>query len=156
MMFNDKETFLHDTFFHVLRSVEPSTAPLWGKMNLPQMVEHLSDSVRIANGKIRHESIITPEERLPLMLGFLQSDKEFKPETKNAMMGETPLPVRHASLEEAVMELRTEMDDFKAYFMAHPGGRVRNPIFGDLDHTAWTQLLFKHFLHHLKQFGAVR
>lgn len=155
-MFNDKDAFLHDTFFHVLRSVDPATSPLWGKMNLQQMVEHLSDAVRIANGKTRYETFVTPEERLPLMLGFLQSDKEFKPETKSVMLGESPVPVRHSSLEEAVAELRTEMHDFKVYFEQHPDARLRNPIFGDLDRVAWTQLLFKHFLHHLKQFGAVQ
>jgi hypothetical protein len=150
----DKEKFLSEDFFRLLQTIDPNALPLWGKMNLQQMVEHLSDSVAIANGKIKHETIITPEDRVPLLQGFLASDKEFRPETKNVMMGDEPLPMRNSSLAAAIAELQSEVTAFSNYFAANPGSRIRNPIFGDLDYTQWTQLLYKHFLHHLKQFGA--
>ena len=147
-------TFLRTTFFDRIASVEADRKPLWGKMNVQQMIEHLSDSVRIANGITPHSEIRTPAERLPAVREFLFSEKEFRPETRNALMGDEPPALRLNSLDEALQELRAEVERFIRHFADQPGRTERNPFFGDLDEAGWAKLFHKHFLHHLKQFHA--
>jgi hypothetical protein len=84
---------------------------------------------------------------------FLASEKPFKENTMNPLMPEVPAPVRNRSAEEAISELKTELADFFSYFEKNPIKATRNPIFGDLNFEENVQLLYKHALHHLKQFG---
>ncbi|HRH66311.1 MAG TPA: DUF1569 domain-containing protein [Bacteroidia bacterium] len=144
--------FLQRTFIAKLRSIDPATAPLWGKMNVQQMIEHMSDSVRIANGKDL-QTVITPAERLQAMKDFAVSEKEFRPNTKNALMGEHPAEVRLKDTEAAILELETEMRLFVEHFEQNAGSTVANPFFGELNFQEWISLLYKHAVHHLKQFG---
>ncbi len=145
---------LRHGFFERILPLDASITPLWGKMNLQQMLEHLSDSVRIANGKDPQSEILTPAERLSAVQDFLKSEKEFRPGTKNALLGEEPLPVRNPTIDAAVKELKQDVEEFIQRFESEPGLIVRNPFFGDLDFNGWTALFHKHFLHHLRQFNA--
>jgi hypothetical protein len=116
-------------------------------------VEHFSDSVRIASGKTRYSEIVTPEAHLDKMRSFLVSDKPFRENTMNPLMPEVPAPVRNRSAEEAINELKSELADFFSSFEKAPIQVTRNPIFGDLNFEENVQLLYKHALHHLRQFG---
>ena len=149
---NSKLKFLLNDFPVLLRKLDPAIKPLWGKMNVQQMIEHMCDAVRDANGKTPRK-IISPPERLPAMKEFLLSEKEFRPETKNALMGDEPLPVRNPSVEAAIDELENELKDFVSHYQNSPDKTVTNPFFGDLNFNEWIQLLHKHAKHHLKQFG---
>ena len=152
-MNEEKLQFLKHRLVILLRQVPSDTHPLWGKMTLQQMVEHFSDSVRIASGKTTYANIVTPEAHLEKMRIFLASEKPFKENTMNPLMPEVPAPVRNRSAEEAISELKTELADFFSYFEKNPIKATRNPIFGDLNFEENVQLLYKHALHHLKQFG---
>lgn len=81
------------------------------------------------------------------------SDKPFRENTPNPLIGEVPPPVRHPDVPAAIAELRKEIEHFIATFKDIPGRTTRNPFFGDLDLEKNAQLLYKHALHHLKQFG---
>lgn len=151
---NKKLTFLLFSFPQLLKKLDPSTKGLWGKMNVQQMIEHMSDSVREANGKIPR-TIMTPEANLSKMKEFLMSEKEFRPNTKNVMMGEEPLVVRNSSIKDAIDELEKELSDFEKYFTKNSESIITNPFFGDLNFDEWIQLVHKHAIHHLKQFGVV-
>ncbi|MFM2206281.1 MAG: hypothetical protein RL213_256 [Bacteroidota bacterium] len=151
---NEHLDFLTRGFFERLQSVPADSSPLWGKMNLRQMVEHLSDSVRYANGGDPQTEIVTPADRLPSVRDFLYSEKEFRPNTRNSKMGEEPAPVRHADLSAAVDELKAEVEKYVRRFDGRPGHTERSPFFGDLDFDGWNRLFVKHFHHHLRQFGA--
>lgn len=151
----EKENFLRTRFISYLQRLNPATAPHWGNMNLQQMVEHFADSVRWANGKIKHEKINTPLERLQAYREFLMSDKPFKANTKNPLLNEKPDPVRHKTTQAAIGELHQELICFFELFEKNPQLIIRNPIFGDLNFEQNIQLIHKHALHHLKQFGVV-
>ena len=151
-MNNDKLTFLRIEFIEHLKSLSPDTIPAFGKMNVQQMVEHMSDSIRIANGKDPH-SIVTPHERLPLMKDFIMSERDFRPNTPNSLLGDKPVPCKNASLTEAIIELDMEIKDFITYFESHDGLTSTNPFFGVLNYAEWVQGLHKHAIHHLRQFG---
>jgi hypothetical protein len=149
----EKLNFLINTFPDLLRKTPDDAPSVFGKMNLVQMIEHMSDSVRIANGKDEHQAIVTPEERIRPMQDFIRSEKDFKPNTKNILLGEEPVPARSANKEEAIRELEMELSDFVKHFHEQEGKTQRNPFFGDLDFNLWVQLLYKHAIHHLRQFN---
>jgi hypothetical protein len=150
---NAKAQFLKQDFVSLLKTIAADTPPKWGKMSLQQMVEHFSDSLRIASGAAPHETIVTPPENLQRMRDFMMSEKPFKENTINALLSETPPPVRNKTISEALNELQKEIDYFFEVFEEKRQQSSRNPFFGDLNFEENVQLLYKHALHHLKQFG---
>ena len=152
-MTKEKVQFLRQKFIPLLEELPTETKPAWGKMTVQQMLEHFADYMRIASGKAAHTEIITPPERLEGMRSFLESDKPFRENTKNPLMSDVPAPVRNSSKDEAVKELGKEIDYFFAVFEQNNLQVTRNPFFGDLNYEQNIQLLYKHALHHLKQFG---
>ena len=151
-MDKNKIDFVLIEFPAKLKALNPETKGMWGKMNVHQMIEHMIDSIKEANGKIPR-TLVTAPERLQAMQDFLRSEKEFKPNTKNVLMGEDPVPVRHVSVANAIAELEEELKDFEKHFKANPNSRITNAFFGDLNYDEWVQLMHKHSMHHLKQFG---
>jgi hypothetical protein len=155
MTMEDKAQFLREEFIPLLEQLPSETKPAWGKMTVQQMIEHFSDSVGIASGKIVHTDIITPPEHLEKMRSFLESEKPFRENTVNPLMPEVPAPVRNPSKAEAVKELKEELTFFFSVFEKNNLQVTRNPFFGDLNYEQNIQLLYKHALHHLRQFSPV-
>jgi hypothetical protein len=154
-MHAEKAEFLRSRFVPLLQQIPTETKAAWGKMTLQQMIEHFADSVRIASGKTAHADILTPPEQLDRMRAFLESEKPFRENTSNALMSEVPAPVRNPSRDEALKELKKELEFFFSVFEKNNLQVTRNPFFGDLNYEQNIQLLYKHALHHLKQFGIV-
>jgi hypothetical protein len=148
----NKSDFLHFEFPRLLSTIDPATPPAWGKMNLQQMIEHMSDSLRIANGR-DPKDCVTPTEHLPKMQSFMMSDKPFRENTPNIQLPDTPLPPRFDNVEDAIGELQQEINEFFDVFDQDKGKIITNPFFGDLNFEQWVQLLYKHAIHHLRQFG---
>ena len=150
----EKENFLRTKLVTCLQQLNPATPPRWGKMGVQQMIEHYSgDAVRNANGRLKIDKIITPPENLSRMREFMMSDKPFKENTQNPLMGEEPLPLRYKTVQAAIGALQQELIYFFEAFEKDPGFITRNPFFGDLNFEQSVQLLYKHALHHLRQFG---
>lgn len=154
MNHSEKLYFISNTVPQLLLKLQADTKGIWGVLNAQQMVEHLSDSVRIANGK-RIETLLTPIENLERVRSFMLSDKAFKENTKNIQMPDNPAPVLKASMQEAVEELRIELHDFTNTFSGQVSKTITNPFFGDLNFEEWTHLLHKHFEHHCRQFSLI-
>lgn len=150
---NRKAYFLRNDYITALQSIDPATMPKWGKMDLQQMIEHMSYSVRQANGKDIHTTIVTPEENVPKMQAFLMTEKPFRENTPNPMLSETPEAHKHATVQEALTELKQEIEAFFKVFEVSPDRKITNPLFGQLSYEMWVQLLYKHARHHLVQFG---
>lgn len=149
-----KAYFLRNDLLRLLTQIDPATKGNWGKMNVAQMVEHMSDAFRQANGKLKYDQTVTKEEYIPKMQDFIMSDKPFKANTVNSMLPEEPAPAKHQDINDAYIELSEEISAFFDVFDKDPDMRVLNPIFGKLSYEQWVHLLYKHSLHHLKQFGA--
>jgi hypothetical protein len=149
----EKADFLQNRLVPLLRQIPSDSAPKWGKMTLQQMIEHVADYTRIASGKTVYTEIHTPEDRLEKMRDFLMSEKPFKENTANPLLPEIPAPVKNPSIEMALKELETEIKYFFSVFEKNNMQVTRNPFFGDLNFEQNVQLLHKHALHHLRQFG---
>jgi hypothetical protein len=153
MTMQDKAQFLRSRFVQLLEPLPTEARPAWGKMTVQQMIEHFADSVRIASGKVVHADVLTPQEQLDKYRSFLESEKPFRENTVNPLLPEVPAPVRNPSKDDALKELKEEMDFFFSVFEKNNLQVTRNPVFGDLNYEQNIQLLYKHALHHLKQFG---
>lgn len=153
MTIDEKAEFLKNRFVPLLADLPTETPGAWGKMTVQQMIEHFADSVGVASGKVVHTEVLTPPEHLDKMRNFLEGDKPFRENTKNLLMPEVPAPVRNPSKAEAVKELKEEILFFFAVFKKNNLQVTRNPFFGDLNYEQNIQLLYKHAVHHLKQYG---
>lgn len=150
----EKENFLRTKLVSYLQRLDPGTPARWGRMNVQQMIEHYAgDAVRNANGRLKMDTIMTPPENLQRMREFMMSDKPFKENTKNPLMGEEPAPLRYKTVQGAIGALQQELIYFFEVFENNPELVIRNPFFGDLNFEQNVQLLYKHALHHLRQFG---
>lgn len=154
MTHSEKLFFISNTAPQLMLHLNSEMKGKWGLLNAQQMVEHLSDSVRIANGK-RIEKLITPLENLERVRSFMLSDKPFKENTKNVQMPEIPAPVVKLNMAEAIQELNSELQAFIQQFSTNELKTITNPFFGDLNFQEWTHLLHKHFEHHCRQFDLI-
>ncbi len=150
----EKENFLRTKLVSYLQRLDATTPAIWGKMNVQQMIEHYAgDAVRNASGRLKIDNLVTPPENLERMREFLMSDKTFKENTKNPLMGEEPVMLRFKTVQAAIGALQQELIYFFEAFEKNPQLITRNPFFGDLSFDQNVQLLYKHALHHLRQFG---
>ena len=147
-----KASFLRNEYTGILSTIKQDAPRKWGKMSVQQMVEHMCDYVRIANGRTTIATV-TPEDVIPKMQDFLKSEKPFRENTPNSLMSDTPDPVRLETLQDAIGELSAELAHFFAVHEANPETKFPNPFFGMLDFDMQVQLLHKHATHHLRQFG---
>ncbi len=150
----EKENFLRTRLVPCLQQIDPATPARWGKMNVQQMIEHLTvDGVSIANGRRKFENIVTPPEKLQLFRDFLMSEKRFRENTVNPLLSPEPAPPQFKTAQAAIGALSEELIHFFEVFEKDHTLITRNPIFGDLNFEQNVQLLHKHALHHLRQFG---
>jgi hypothetical protein len=147
-----KYKFLKEEFVPLLRELPSEKKGRWGVLNAQQMVEHFSDSVKIASGRLAQPAVVEGET-LEKYREFLMSDKPFKENTKNPYMTEEPAALRCPDMEAALDELQKELDYFFFIFEDQGPFTTLNPFFGELDFQQNIQLLYKHAIHHLRQFG---
>ena len=151
---SSKANFLQKEFFVLLAQLGPRSKGKWGVMNGQEVIEHFIEVFKIANGKLKIP-LINHGERLEKFREFLFSEKQFRENTKNPLLGEVPAPLAHPDNESALLELRKQVEDFFAFFANDSSDTTSNPIFGELDYAANIQLLHKHALHHLRQFRLI-
>ena len=75
----------------------------------------MAESISFASGK-NNQLLHSPIEHVGKYKEFAMSDKEFKPNTKNVLMSDTPVPIRKKQMEDAIIQLELEIDDFIGYF----------------------------------------
>lgn len=129
----------------------PNTKPLWGSMNAIGMVEHLTDSLHLAQGKLHGIKLEIPEDKVPRAKGFLQSEHPL-PRNYKAPYGDVDSDNRNETLAEAIEEFKTHWGAFEKYYEDNPGIQHLHPSFGELNKEEWLQLHSKHLTHHFQQF----
>lgn len=149
-----KEEFLKTQYIPLLKKLSGIEKGNWGVLSAQGMVEHMSEAFAQASMKIVH-ALHTPPEQVERMKSFALSDKEFKPNTKNALMSDEAAPLRNKDMLTAINELEDEIKEFIGFYEHKPEQKVTNPFFGDLNYEEWVHLLHKHAIHHLKQFNLI-
>jgi hypothetical protein len=154
MMNQQQVNFLKNEVVFHLKHLAPDAKGSWGKMNGQQMVEHLAEILKVANGRI-HQPVLPDKTRMEKSYAWLMTDKPFRENTINPLLPEEPRPEEYNTMQQAIEAVQKELDHFFEVYAATPGLRIENPVFGNLNFDEQVQLLYKHTQHHLKQFGLI-
>ena len=137
-----------------MRGLQPDSPARWGRMNVGQMICHITDPMRIAMGEMHAADVSTFFTRNVLkrlvLTGFPPPKGKIDtfPELDQVAGGGTP----PSSLEDDV----DAFDEVAERFIrqAEAGKPFeRNPAFGPLTARQWGRLMYVHMDFHLKQFG---
>jgi hypothetical protein len=137
-----------------LDRLAPDTPALWGRMDVNQMVCHVTDPLRLALGDLPARDVSNPIRRTLLkwaVLGGMPPPKgkiATFPEIDQVAGGGTP----PTSLAADVEALRRELARFVDR-AASGGALAPSPAFGRLSGRAYGRLQYVHMDHHLRQFG---
>lgn len=148
-----KEQFLREGFVSALRTIDPAAQPLFGKMNPQQMAEHMAEYIRLGYGNPVVAEIFYTEDSLEKLRQFILSEKPFKDNTPNPILGNTPRPCVFSDYAAAVTDVERAVDELFRAFEQNRELTVASPFFGRLDYPMTVHLLDKHARHHLRQFG---
>lgn len=150
---NDFKSFLQNEYIALLRKLEPHQQPQWGKMDAQQMVEHMRDIFKLANGKIKMPLMDNNPVHVEKKRAFLLTDLPFPQNAKGPGVPDEPIPHRAADMEEALTKLKPEIDEMFAAYDADPSLQLMHPAFGELDYELQMRYMQKHVFHHLRQFA---
>lgn len=132
-----------------LERLSPAAERRWGKMSAPQMVTHLVDSMRMANGELQ-----VPAKKLPIRFTPL---KQFiiyvAPFPRSAPTAPQLIPRPPGDWPSECRTLCTLIDQFAARDRSAPRW-PDHPAFGKMTAGSWGVLTYRHIDHHLRQFGA--
>jgi hypothetical protein len=84
---------------------------------------------------------------------FLMSETPFKKNIDNPLIPKEGIPHRQPDMQSAINKLKKELEHFFLVFEKNPGLKTGNAFFGQLDYSMNIQILHKHAIHHLEQFG---
>lgn len=137
-----------DQLHRRLEMLRPDAAPLWGRMNCPQMLAHVNDALRMATGEL-------PTAPKKLALRY--------PPLKQLIIYVLPFPKGAPTARELVARAdgavwATERAAFPAVLAQFAARRDAtdwplHPAFGRLSRRAWGVLAYRHIDHHFRQFG---
>lgn len=147
-----KEAFLKNEFIPLLGKLKADDKGKWGIMDAQQMVEHFADAVKNASGKLILP-ILNEGEKLEKNRSFLMSETPFKENIDNPLIPKEGIPHRQPDLQSAINKLQKELNYFFEVFEKDSELQTGNAFFGQLDYNRNIQLLHKHAMHHLRQFG---
>jgi hypothetical protein len=147
-----KENFLKKYFVPLLHKLRGDEKGKWGIMNAHQMVEHFADALQNANGKLVLP-LLNRGEKLIKYREFLMTEEPFEGNIQNPLIPEGGVPLRKPDIQSAINKVQRELNYFFELFEKHPGLKTFNAFFGELDYKMNVQLLHKHAMHCLKQFG---
>ena len=143
--------FEPETNEQLLRRIDalsPQSQRLWGKMSVAQMLKHVAVPYHDLLNDIQRTSKIRLLGRLffkPIMTGE-------KPYRKNSPTAPQFIIAEEPDFEQARRELKEKMQAVHAWGAASFEGKAPF-LLGKLSAREWSNMLYKHLDHHLRQFG---
>jgi len=129
-----------------LRRIAPDRAPKWGLLSAPKMLCHVTDQLRVATGVIIGRHRDTLFRRTLLKWVVVQSGIQAPPGkvmTVPEMLSTAPTAWD--------ADMATCIRLINEVGLGQANGR--HPAFGPLSGREWGRIGWKHFDHHLRQFG---
>jgi|TARA_R110000737_G_scaffold344050_1_gene370781 oxepin-CoA hydrolase/3-oxo-5,6-dehydrosuberyl-CoA semialdehyde dehydrogenase len=142
-----------ENILKTLDKLSEDKKPAWGEMSAQRMVEHLSDTICIANGK-NPQPLAIHEDKIEKMQGFLETDKPMARNIEVPFAGKN-VKLRNEELSTAIDEFAEEWLLFEDVFESNPNHTARHSFYGDLNYRQWKLLNDKHLNHHFEQFGLI-
>lgn len=130
-----------------MQNITPESRPRWGKMNAEQMLAHITEAMRMAVGEIKPR----PKNLFMRHAPFRQLIVYWLPWPKGAPTAPELLPSDCGSCERSKSEITRLAGEIGA--RANDTEWPDHPAFGKLGQRGWGALTWRHFDHHLRQFG---
>lgn len=133
-----------------LKSLRPDAAPLWGKMNVAQVLVHCQQPIKIAFGELKVKRTL-----LGMIIGghykkkFLRDGFSKNLPTQKEFLVAEPSLAFETERDALVRVVERFAKEGASAIIDEP-----HPFFGKLTKDEWAILQGKHLDHHLKQFGA--
>jgi hypothetical protein len=149
------ETYFEKEVPLLIAGIAPETQPLWGTMNATKMLDHLNDPFKLCTGvyPFPEGSILEKAEKLKVI--SLLSDRPLPKGFDNPLI---QLLSKSSDLnhEQAKTNLLEGYQLFKTHYKSKGSDYTRpHNIFGYLNYHEWLWFHYKHFSHHLAQFGVI-
>jgi len=147
-MYSIFEQVRTDEIINRILQLRPDSEPLWGKMNVTQMLAHCSSFQDIAIG-----NLTSARSWLGMVIGRF---------VKPMFYNDKPLPQNMSTIpdimitDERDFEFEKESLIQKIITFQHNGRdqwTAPHPFFGKLSSDEWGKGIYKHLDHHLRQFG---
>ena len=133
-----------------INQLTPANAPLWGQMNVSQMLLHCTEGIKMPTGEIKPRKVPFPINILGMLIKKTAlGDGDFR---KNSP---TAAELKISSTEDFQKEKARLIDAVNKLHALGEGGIKQevHPFFGKMTQKEWGRLNYKHLDHHLKQFG---
>lgn len=141
------DTAVKQEIIERVNKLTPQSEPLWGKMNVAQMLAHCQMPLGVATGKHKLRSNFFLSLIGPFFKKQLYNDQPFKknlPTDKSFII---------ANPQEFKSEKQNLIDMVYSFSETDMSGEP-HPFFGKLSKEEWSKGTWKHLDHHLTQFGA--
>ncbi|MNV07020.1 hypothetical protein D3C71_974290 [compost metagenome] len=132
-----------------INQLQADSQATWGKMNVSQMLDHCSETMKVARGEKELKRLFLSYVMGSLMKKSFYNDN---PIPKNSPTHKTFIITTASDFEKAKKELIDHLTAFQE------GGMEKctdapHSFFGKLTKEQWGLGMYKHLDHHLKQFG---
>lgn len=141
---------VHQEIIQRIEKLTYTTQPKWGKMNVSQMLKHVNMALKTATGEIEIQSPFFIKLIAPLIKKEVLKNAPYKPGLPTAKEFLTHSTA--ANFEEEKAALLITLQKFVVAGERGVEGR-KHPAFGKLTPYEWGFSQWKHFNHHLSQFG---
>lgn len=141
------ENSTQQEIFERIEKLKPNSQRQWGTMSVSQMLKHMNIAFSVPIGKI-----VLPKDILYYLSANPIARKllvDIIPWTKNMITAKDFKVKDDPEFEQAKEEL---IDTLKAFISSNDFSGS-HPVFGVMDKATWGKAMYKHFDHHLRQFG---
>ncbi|MGH1365921.1 MAG: DUF1569 domain-containing protein [Calditrichia bacterium] len=148
-----KDMFSTATIIEITERIQqltPEHSSEWGKMNAAQMLRHCSESIEITYGARQAK-----QRLIGKLLGrfiLKKSIKDNSPIAKNIATHPDYVVTRTNGFATEKSRLIKLLEKYPQQKADDISGR-KHPFFGSMNADEWSKLNYKHFDHHLRQFG---
>ena len=130
-----------------LRRIDPETPPMWGKMTADKIVCHLGDQLRLAYAEIPAEKPRGALRFWPINALIIR----VLPWPKGAPTPQESWTTAPKAWQEDLRTLEALVEEFGR--KPREGPWPDHGLFGKMSGSLWGILSYRHFDHHLRQFG---
>jgi Protein of unknown function (DUF1569) len=129
-----------------LDALTPTATPRWGSMTASRMLAHMSDAMRMSLGELQVKPRPIPVVPAPLVKWLMLNVIPFPKDAPTAPEIIARAPEEFEAERRSARALVERISRTETLAPAHP-------LFGRMSRTDWGKLGYKHFDHHLRQFG---
>jgi len=139
----------NDAIIQRIQSLTSESQPLWGKMNVAQMLSHCQAPLDVATGDLKLKSNFLMQLIGKMYKKKILSSPDFK---KNSPTAPSFIRNSPVDFEQEKSELIAKVSKFST-LGTNVIAQQEHPFFGQMTNEEWGQSQWIHLNHHLKQFG---